>query len=224
MEQYLPFLYVHPLFRGLAEEETLGLLHKMHALTRHYDKAQILWDLAKQTSFFGIVLEGSMLFAQEDWKGNRTIIGLFGAGDLLGENLSRSVEGLRHCQLHVRSKTTILALDSTILRTPGSTPHVQTLLLNLNGLQVERELLLLQKINYLGKRSTREKLLAYLAAQATRQGRREVVVPFTRQELADYLAVDRSAMCTELTHMQNDGLLRCDRHYFELLFSVPESS
>ncbi|MDR2686992.1 MAG: helix-turn-helix domain-containing protein [Oscillospiraceae bacterium] len=82
---------------------------------------------------------------------------------------------------------------------------------------VRRERLLLHKIDYLSKRTTRDKILSFLAIQAARHGARRFNVPYTRQELADLLAVDRSAMCTELTRMQNDGLIRFERKRFELL-------
>ena len=81
----------------------------------------------------------------------------------------------------------------------------------------ERNLLLTQKMEYLTKRTTREKLLAYLSEQARLQQSNRFTIPFNRQQLADFLAVDRSAMSSELGKMQADGLIVYKKNNFELL-------
>ena len=86
-----------------------------------------------------------------------------------------------------------------------------------------RKLLLLQdKITHMGRHTTREKLLSYLSAQAAHQGRLTFDIPFDRQQLADYLCVDRAAMSAELSKLQRDGLLRCRRNHFTLIAEPTE--
>jgi CRP-like cAMP-binding protein len=74
-----------------------------------------------------------------------------------------------------------------------------------------------QKIEIMTKRSTREKLLAYLAAEAQKAGSGSFTIPYNREELADYLSVDRSAMSAELGRMRDDGLIRFQKNNFTLL-------
>lgn len=69
----------------------------------------------------------------------------------------------------------------------------------------------------MSKRSTREKLLSYLSEEAKREGCASFTIPFNRQQLADFLSVDRSAMSNELGKMRDDGLLRFEKNRFELL-------
>ena len=73
-----------------------------------------------------------------------------------------------------------------------------------------------QKIEFTSKRTTREKLLSYLSAEAQKSNSNSFIIPFNRQELADYLSVDRSAMSAELSKMRDDGILRFNRSSFEL--------
>ena len=80
-----------------------------------------------------------------------------------------------------------------------------------------KNILLTQKIEYTSKHTTREKLLAYLSAEAKNGGSGRFCIPFNRQELADYLSVDRSAMSAELSKLRNDGLLNFHKNQFELL-------
>jgi len=76
---------------------------------------------------------------------------------------------------------------------------------------------LTQKIEFISKRTTREKLLAYLSSEAQKAGSNRFSIPFNRQELADYLSVDRSAMSAELSKLRKEGILNYNKNHFELL-------
>ena len=76
---------------------------------------------------------------------------------------------------------------------------------------------LVQKIGHMSHRTTREKLMSYLSEEAARQNSSTVVIPFNRQQLADFLSVDRSAMSNELSKMRRDGLLLFEKNRFTLL-------
>ena len=76
---------------------------------------------------------------------------------------------------------------------------------------------LVQKLDYMSRRTTREKLISYLSEQAKKQNSASITIPFNRQQLADYLSVDRSAMSNELCKMRDDGLLEFEKNRFRLL-------
>ena len=80
-----------------------------------------------------------------------------------------------------------------------------------------KNVFLMQKVEHVTRRNTREKLLSYLSSQALKSGCSSFDIPFDRQELADYLAVDRSAMSAALARMKNEGLLKFKHHHFELM-------
>ena len=81
----------------------------------------------------------------------------------------------------------------------------------------EKNRKLVQKIGHMSKRSTRAKLLSYLSEEAKRHNNRQFIIPFSRQQLADFLCVDRSAMSNELCKMRDEGLLQFDKNEFILL-------
>ena len=93
----------------------------------------------------------------------------------------------------------------------------QVMTRNLLRIVAQKALFLNRKIEFLSRRTTREKLLAYLSAQARAAGSRQFTIPFNRQELADFLCVERSAMSAELGRMKRDGLLDFERRTFRLL-------
>ncbi|MBR5192203.1 MAG: winged helix-turn-helix domain-containing protein, partial [Clostridia bacterium] len=76
---------------------------------------------------------------------------------------------------------------------------------------------LVQKIGHISKRTTREKLISYLSEEAKRQNSASFTIPFNRQQLADFLSVDRSAMSNELCKMRDEGLLEFEKNQFKLL-------
>lgn len=80
-----------------------------------------------------------------------------------------------------------------------------------------KNILLTEKIEFTSKRTTREKLLSYLSAEAKKSGTSPFYIPFNRQELADYLSVERSAMSAELSKLRDDGVLKYNKNKFELL-------
>ena len=75
----------------------------------------------------------------------------------------------------------------------------------------------MQKLGHMSKRSTREKLISYLSEQAKKQSSASFTIPFNRQQLADFLSVDRSAMSNELCKMRDEGLLEFEKNQFKLL-------
>ena len=87
-----------------------------------------------------------------------------------------------------------------------------------------QSLALSRRIFHVAPKSIRGKVLAYLSNEAERTGTREFDIPFNRQQLADYLGVDRSALSAELSRMQKAGLIRCRRNHFALPHSPSNST
>ena len=219
MEKHLPFLRSLPLLRGMEDKEILHLLGCLRARELQFEKNQIVWDPSVQLPFLCVIVQGGLMLLQEDWRGNRSITGDFGPGDFLGEAALGAMNGVLPFFLSVRAKTTLILMDNGVAMNPcpqRCKAHLY-LLRNMVDTLIQKEMRLHYKIEYLSRRTTREKLMAYLTIQSARAGSKRISVPYTRQELADILSVDRSAMCTELTRMQNDGLIRYDRRHFELL-------
>jgi len=221
MEERLPLLHTLPLFRDMTGQEIQRTLECFHAREIRFDQPQIVWEVSEQ-AYWAVILEGEVTVQQEDMRGNRCLLGEFGPGEFL-DGAAFARDGLSPFFFSVRAGTSVLLLEREAATGPSGESCCEScrahLLFLRNAVQAmaRRELLLLRKIDYLSKRTTREKILSYLSIQAARHGARRFNVPYTRQELADLLAVDRSAMCTELTRMQNDGLIRFERKRFELL-------
>ena len=113
---------------------------------------------------------------------------------------------------------TVLLMDveRVLSRCTNSCAFHARLTENLFALLAEKNRILARKVDYLAQRTTRQRLLAYLSEQAQQAGSAEFTIPFIRQQLADFLSVERSAMSAELSRMQAEGLIETERSHFRL--------
>ena len=167
----------------------------------------------------GIVLSGKVHIVREDYYGNRNIVAIVSPGEMFGEVFACAGTDLMPVSVFAEEISEIMFIDlRSITATCGQGCESHDVISrNLLRIVSEKNLILNRKIDFLSKRSTREKLLSYLSAQAKRTRSAEFSIPFNRQELADFLCVDRSAMSAELSKMSRDGLIRYEKSRFRLL-------
>ena len=207
-----------PLFAGIEANQLDSLLDCLTAVKRIYRKDEFIFTAGGKATSVGVVVSGGVHVLQEDFWGHRVILAHIGLGGLFGEAFSCAGKGMLPVSVTASETTEVMLIDYRKIATTCSSAcvfHMQ-LIKNMMRILAEKNILLTQKIEHLAKRTTRDKLLAFLSSQAMIAGTDTVVIPFNRQELADYLAVDRSALSRELGAMQAEGLLNYDKNRFEL--------
>jgi len=219
MKNYLDVLKDAILFGGIAETDLLPLLACLSAKRAHYAKNEIVFMCGDSLHHFGIVLSGQVQIYQEDYYGYKNILSNVGVGHLFGESFAcADIESLPVSVL-ATADSDLLFIDSRRLAVPctNACAFHSRLIQNMLTIIAKNNISLMQKFEITAKRSTREKLLAYLSAEAQKARSNRFSIPFNRQELADYLSVDRSAMSTELGRLRDEGLLEFHKNHFELL-------
>lgn len=207
------------LFRGIAQTERSRLLDCLVKARKAYEKGAYIFRAGEACNLVGIVEIGGVHVVQESFWGDRSLLTRVGPGGVFGEafpcagidTLPVSAVAAENCQ--------VLLLDAEKLLAPckPACPGHRRLVENLLTLLARKNVTLTQKMTHLTRRTTREKLLSYLSEQAQRSGSAEFDIPFTRQELADYLSVDRSALSGVLCTLRDDGVLRFRKNHFCLL-------
>ena len=217
-----PILINNSLFRSIPESDIPILLKHLEAYTGQYKKDTFIKMTGDPADFIGIVLSGEIYICQTDFYGNRSIVASFTAGNLFAEafacagiaQLPADILAAADCRiLFLSSRTLFQSCDRC------SSFHHQ-LIANLLGIVSRKNLYLNQKLSYISRGTTKEKLLAYLSDQAKQNHSNEFTIPFNRQELADFLGVERSAMSAELGKLSKLGVLETQRRYFRLFRSV----
>lgn len=219
MEEYISLLKNTDLFKGVEEAAIGPLLQSMGARKRHFNKGNFVFYAGDDINTISIVLSGSCHIVQEDYWGNRNILTLVQKGQLFGEAFAAlpSAQAIVDVVVVEEGDILFLSIDS-LMRSDTSLPaEARSVLRNVMALLAGKNILLTKKIRYISQRSTRQKLMAYLSDEARRLGSSSFTIEFNRQQLADFLSVDRSAMSAELSRMQKDGLIKYHKDEFTLL-------
>ena len=218
MKKYLDIMRRSSLFSGMNDDEILSILSciKCQVISKTNDK--YIFHAGTKTSLMGLVLSGSALIIQEDLWGHRNIISKCSVGEFFGEPYAAVPDAVLNVSVVANEDSDILMLDVGRLLTTCSTVcrhHVQ-LIRNLVTILTRKILVFNEKITHMSKRTTRDKLLSYLSAESTRQNSLCFDIPYDRQQLADFLCVERSAMSAEISKLQKECLLKTNKNHFEL--------
>ncbi|MDD6667167.1 MAG: Crp/Fnr family transcriptional regulator [Lachnospiraceae bacterium] len=213
-----------PLFEGVKPEEIEIMMGCLKGKKKHFNKGETIFNEGESLKEFALLLKGSIIVESEDYWGNRSIMQKIEAPDIFGEAYAASDEEPLLNYIVAAEDTDVLFMDSRDLMTvcSKSCSYHNTLIQNLFMIMAEKNRRLTGKLRHLSKRTTREKILSYLSEIRKKSGKEVFDIPFNRQQLADYLSVDRSALSAELSKMQKEGLIRYQKSTFELLKAEEE--
>lgn len=218
MKKYSSVLKKAKMFSGVGEEELAGMLGCLGARLKTYQKGEYVLRQGQHLEHITVLVEGGLLIQKDDYWGNRSILGHLGVGEMFGEAYVAPESGpLLNDVVAIEDSVVIFFDVKRILTTCSSACHFHSLVVqNLFFAISEKNRQLVQKLGHMSKRTTREKLISYLSEEAKRQHSSSFTIPFNRQQLADFLSVDRSAMSNELCRMRDEGLLHFEKNRFEL--------
>ncbi len=221
MQDLVERICKNALFEGMELQEIETLVGCLRPVQRTYRKNEVIWQEGDHVHTVGLVVEGKVLILRDDFWGNRSILGEAAAGGLFGESYACAPGQPVTVSVLAAEDCTVVFLEiAQALAVCGQACSFHLRMIqNLMQILAQKNLMLSRKIDHISRRSTREKLLAFLSYHAQEQGSATFDIPFNRQELADYLSVDRSALSQELGRMKRDGLVEFTRSHFTLLSS-----
>ena len=219
MEQNLNVLSKCRLFEGIEENDISSMLKCFNVKKKEFKKGQNVFSEGDKAKNFAVVLSGGVQIVKIDYYGNRSIVNTAFPGDIFGEAFACA--GVEHIPVDAvaleDSKILLIAADNIATTCEKACPFHNQVILNLLKSIALNNIRISRKIDVTSKRTTREKLMTYLMMQAKNAGRETFTVPFDRQELADYLEVDRSGLSAEISKLRKEGVLECKRSTFTLL-------
>lgn len=219
MKQYMPLLQDCPLFQQIKAEDLKALMGCLGARTVSYKKKETIFSEGDPADQIGIVLSGSAQLVQMDYFGNRSILSEIEAPQLFAEDFACAEIPSIPVSIIANEPCEVMLIDChRILHSCSNACEFhQQMIFNLMKDIATKNLMFHQKIEVTSKRSTREKLMTYLALQAKKNGSNRFEIPFDRQELADYLEVERSGLSAEISKLQKEGIIKSQKKSFELL-------
>ena len=192
------------LFRGISLEEAAAVLQCLQAVERSYPKGTLICRQGEPVQAAGLLLSGEVHIVQDDLWGKESILSRVGPGELFSEAYA-AVPGtvsLVNAIAARESRVLLLSVARAMQPCAHACPFHGQLVRNFLACMAEKNLRLAQKITHTLPKTIRGRVLSYLSAEAIRQGGRSFTIPFSRQQLADYLCVERSAFSLKVQHME----------------------
>lgn len=204
------------LFRGMTSQDISSILNCLEGQYKTYTKGELIYCAGEFVHSIGIVLSGKIHIEIDDFWGNKSILNDIQPGQLFaeayacvpGEPLMVNVVSVTN------SEILFLNIHKMVQTCSNSCIHHSKMIQNLLTVMAQKNLHLSRRILHTTPKTIRDRLLAYLSFLEFRQGSRTLTVPFNRQQLADYLSVDRSALSKEIGKMQKDGILKVRKNIF----------
>ena len=197
------------LFSGIESTQIPSILACLDAREKNYPKDDYILQAGTRVLHVGVVVEGCINLIQEDYWGNRILIEQVYSGGVFGEAFACAEVEKIPVSVVAAKDTTVLFLDyQRIIKVCSSACvfHLQ-LIKNMVNSIAQKNVALTHKIEHTSKRSIQDKVLAYFSTQAIQSGSASFKIPFSRQELADYLSVDRASLSRSLGLMKSEGLI-----------------
>ena len=193
-----------PLFAGVETHDLDSMMSCLSAKERNYKKNEFIFHTGDKVTQIGMVLEGTVHMMKEDVWGNVMILGEAGPGDLVSVVAKTDV------------KVLFLDIQKVLTICSNGCEFHSKIIRNLLSSIAARTLAMTRKVEHMSQRSLRDKVLSYLSSESVRAGSEEFTISFNRQQLAEYLSVDRSALSAELGKMRDEGMLEFRKNYFKL--------
>ncbi len=219
MKKYIEAIKRCPLFEDIEEENLLAMLNCLGAKVAEFDKKYTIFAEGKPATYIGIVLSGSVQITKTDFYGNRSILEISRTGEMFCEAFACAEVMSIPVSVVAAEPSEIMFINcSHILHTcHNNCGFHQKLIFNLMKSLARKNLVFHRKIEITSKRSTREKLMAYLMFCASKENSPIFEIPFDRQELADYLGVERSGLSSEISKLKKEGVIDAHKNTFRLL-------
>ena len=206
------------IFQGISEEELSSLVKCLGCSFRAYEKGEVVCLAGTFVREIGIVIGGRAHMVKDDAWGNSNIIAEISCGEMFAEAIVCGGVGILPFTVVATADTEVMFIDfQRIISVCTSACVFHALLIrNMIGVIARKNIMLVGKMEHITKRTTRDKLLSYLSEQSKLRHSNSFDIPFNRQELADYLSVERSALSAEMSKLKADGIINYRKSQFTL--------
>ena len=222
MEKYIPLLRRTGLFDGISDNEIISLLRCLDARVRTYNRGEYVIHEGDVLSSMFILLSGTVHIQRDDYWGRHNIISKIAPGEVFGEAYTGDEVMLSDAVATEDASVMSLSKRGILFPCSSSCAFHGILIRNLYSLLASRNRNLVRKIGYLSKPTIREKVLSYLSDEAKRAGTGSFTIPFSREQLASYLSVDRSALSRELSKLKAEGIIDFRKDRFTIITTVQD--
>lgn len=219
MKKYMETLKKSILFTDINENEIDHILNCLSSTIKEYKKGDYIIEAGDKISCVSLVLSGKVHIQKDDYWGNQSILTIINESELFCESYACLPDTPVSINAVAITDCTIMFLNLNHIITTCSSScnfHVR-LIHNLLSIIASKNMMLTDKLEHIGQRTTKNKVLSYLSHYCEKSNCASFEIPYNRQQLADYLSVDRSALSNELSKLRDEGIISFNKNKFKLL-------
>ncbi|GHT00865.1 transcriptional regulator [Synergistales bacterium] len=219
MEKYFPLLSLSPLFAGIERDNLGAMLSCLGASLRSYAKGETIYFEGDTVTEICVTVRGRVHIVKDDVYGNIFIVTDITPPGMFAEAVVCSGIGRVPVSVIAKEESEILFIDygRVVTSCSSSCSFHSRLIRNMISILARKNVEMSAKMKHITKRTTKERLLSYLTDKARQESSGVFDIPYNRQELADYLSVERSALSAEMSKLKRDGVIDYRKNHFELL-------
>jgi len=219
MKHFIDNLLFAKIFEDFSRKELSAVFPLLDTRLSGIRKNAVLVDAGDVVDTIGLVLSGSFAVIKEDVYGNANLIRKVLPSEILAAETACTPSQVSPVKIVCTQDAEIMTFPYALVAKPGALPDRfrSKILKNILDILANSNVRQLYKIELLSRKSLRDRIVLYLAFQAKKSSSNTFKIPFTREEMATYLCVDRSALSRELGRMRREGLIRFNKNNFEIL-------
>ena len=211
-------LTLNPVLKGIDPCAYDEILSCANARTVKYKKDSVIFTVGTKTDEFGILISGTVHIENIDVWGNRVILHSIQSGNIFAETYALCNAPMTVYVTAVENSEVLFIDINALLSEKNREKAWYTKILhNMLILSANKNLAWSDRVFCTSSKSIRTRVMNYLSSQAIKCSSMDIIIPFNRQQMADYLNVERSALSKELGKMQKDGILTFNKNKFRLL-------
>ena len=205
-------------FENLSKNQINKLFHILGVHIYNFKKNQEILPTIKYENIISIILQGHAQIINIEYNGNEIIMENLYKDDIFGTNISAT--NSEYTQIIAKEETKVLVIDYDKLINPANLKYSYFNIFFMNLFDIintkfkEKN----ERVKILEKKQIREKLLEYFEIEHKKTRQKNIYLPFTFRDLADYLAINRSAMFRELKHMKDEKFIEVNDRKITLLY------
>ena len=218
-DKYLDVIKKSSLFAGIGSNDIEFIYNTLKCKIKSYKSEETIYSYGDKVTAVYLILEGDIIFIREDIWGNSDILTKIEKGQSFGMVYAFSSQKKSDMKAVTSKGCTLLIIPTDNIYKPFSEKHAlrERLIKNVIKTLCDKSIFLTEKLTHISQRKLRDKIIAYLSYESIRNNSSSFYIPYSRQQLAEYLCVDRSALSNELSKMQNEGIILFYKNKFTLL-------
>lgn len=218
MYKQIDKVFKTPLFKGINKDKYFEVLELLDFQLKSYPKGQYVFKAGKRIKRAAILIEGSVVLTRENYWKEDSIIQEIKPGELFAVSFSSNTSINSDLNAKCLEPSVILWFQTKdIFSINDPNPYFAIIAKNLLSMLAKQNVDLKARIWSISQNTIRNKLLSYLSTEASIHHSNTFDIPYNRQELADHLYVDRSALSTELNKLKKEGYFEVSKNHFTLL-------